>query len=228
MILGIYSDLHANLPALHSMQAMAGAIDQWVALGDSVGLYPYVNEVLDWQRLNKVLYISGDHEDALLDRGDPLESFTGTESIRNQAKIITTDNLNTLSKLSKNCSIELDNLKIYFTHYLNNDTHISAKKYAIDLAQLEKQYRGFDFVFFGHTHLPSIIYGRNTIFINPGSAGFPIDIERRCSMISLDTCTGLFELVRYDYDGDELVNAIEASGYNQKLVSFIRNDHSWI
>jgi len=228
MILGIYSDLHANLPALRSMKAIAGVIDQWVALGDSVGLYPYVNEVLDWQRLNNVLYICGDHEEALLERGDPLESFTGSESISNQAKIITTDNLTALSKLSKNCSVEHDNLKIYFTHYLNHESHKSTKKYAIDLTQLENQYRGFDFVFFGHTHLPSIIYGRNTIFINPGSAGFPIDIKRRCSMIILDTCTGLFELVRYDYDGDELVKAVEASGYNQKLVSFIRNDHRWM
>jgi predicted phosphodiesterase len=228
MILGIYSDLHANMPALDAMQVAAGHIDQWVALGDSVGLYPQVNEVLNWQRKHSVVYVRGDHEVALFGGGGLSGSFTGTESIKKQAQIISAENLNILSELPSTCNLESNGLKICATHFLSSDSHITESKYAIDLSLLEKKYEGYDFVFFGHTHLPAVLYGRNTIFINPGSAGFPVDVIRRCSMVTLDTVRRCFDFVRFDYDADKLIKVIEDSGYNQKLIAYIRNYHRWI
>lgn len=199
-----------------------------MALGDSVGLYPQVNEVLDWQRQHKVIYVRGDHEEALFRGGGLSGSFTGTESINKQAKVITAENLNILYELPSVCNFESDNLKICATHFLGSESHFAHSKYAIDLSLLEKQYEGYDFVFFGHTHLPAVLYGRNTIFINPGSAGFPVDVVRRCSMVVLDTERRYFDFVRFDYDVDRLIKVIEDSGYNQRLTSFIRNNHRWI
>ena len=228
MILGIYSDLHANMPALCAMELAAGSIDQWVALGDSVGLFPQVNEVLDWQRQHTVIYVRGDHEVALFEGGGLSGSFTGTESINKQAQVITAENLSLLSGLPSVCNLESDGLKICVTHFLNSESHNADSKYVIDLSLLEKKYEGYDFVFFGHTHLPAVLYGRNTIFINPGSAGFPVDVVRRCSMVILDTEHRCFDFVRFDYDTDRLIKAIENSGYNQKLITYIRNDHRWV
>ena len=228
MILGVYADLHANLPALYAMQATSGPVDQWIALGDSVGLFPQVNEVLDWQRKNSVLYVRGDHEEALIGEGTLPGSFTGTESIKKQARVISGDNLSVLSGLANACDIESDGLRICATHFLNPESHKDGSKYSIDLSLLEEQYVGYDFVFFGHTHLPAVVYGRNTIFINPGSAGFPIDVERRCSMVIFDTSRRCFDFVRFDYDCDALIGTIETAGYNQKLADYIRNGHRWI
>lgn len=228
MILGIYADLHANMPALDSMQSAAGHVDQWVALGDSVGLYPQVNEVLNWQRQNSAVYVRGDHEEALSEGGELPGSFTGTESIKKQVKVISTDNLNYLSKLPATFDIESDGLKICATHFLNPESHKAGSKYAIDLSQLEKKYDGYDFVLFGHTHLPAVLYGRNTVFINPGSAGFPIDVERRCSMVVFDTIRRCFNFVRFDYDMDMLIDIIDSHGYNKKLAAYIRNGHRWV
>jgi predicted phosphodiesterase len=228
MILGIYADLHANMPALDAMQAVAGHVDQWVALGDSVGLYPQVNEVLDWQRQHGVMYVQGDHEAALFGGGGLSGSFTGTESIKKQAQVISIENLNVLSELPSVCNFESDGLRMCATHFLSSESHIADSKYAIDLSLLEKKYEGYDFVFFGHTHLPTVLYGRSTIFINPGSAGFPVDVERRCSMVALDTERRCFDFIRFDYDTDRLIRVVENSGYNQKLVAYIRNGHRWI
>jgi len=228
MILGFYADLHANMPALYAMQVAAGHIDQWVALGDSVGLYPQVNEVLDWQRQHGVIYIRGDHEAAFFGGGGLSGSFTGTESINKQAQVISTENLNILSGLPSICNLEYDGLRICATHFLSSESRIAGSKYALDLSLLEKKYEGCDFVFFGHTHLPAVLYGRNTIFINPGSAGFPVDVERRCSMVALDTESRCFNFVRFDYDTKRLIRIVENSGYNQKLVAYIRNAHRWI
>jgi predicted phosphodiesterase len=228
MILGFYADLHANMPALDAMQAAAGHIDQWVALGDSVGLYPQVNEVLDWQRQYSVVYVRGDHETALFEGGELSGSFTGTESIKKQAQVISTENLNILSGLPSVYNLESDGLRICATHFLSEESHIAGSKYVIDLSLLEKKYEGYDFVFFGHTHLPAVLYGRNTIFINPGSAGFPVDVERRCSMVALDTERRCFDFIRFDYDTDRLIRVVEDFAYNQKLVAYIRNGHRWI
>ena len=227
MIIGVYADLHANMPALNAMQLVAGHVDQWVAVGDSVGLYPQVNEVLDWQRRNRVVYVRGDHEEALVEVRELLGSFTGTESIRKQAKVVTPENLNLLASLPLVSNLESDGVKICVTHFLTSESQSAKNKYAMDIALLEEKYKGYDFFFFGHTHLPSVLYGRHTIFINPGSAGFPIDVEKRCSMVVLDTVRRSFDLIRFDYDADALIKVIESSGYNQKLVAYIRNGHRW-
>ncbi len=228
MILGIYADLHANLPALNAMKAAAGNVDRWIALGDSVGLYPHVNEILDWQRREDVLYVRGDHEEALVGDGRLAGSFTGTESIGKQAEVISSENRDLVSNLPDAGDIESDGLRIRATHFLSPDSHRAASKYAVDVSVLEKQYQGYDFVFFGHTHLPTVLYGRNTVFLNPGSAGFPVDVERRCSMVVLDTSNRYFEFIRFDYDCEALIKAVADGGYNQKLVSFLRNGHRWI
>lgn len=228
MILGIYSDLHSNFPALTAMQVAAGHVDKWIALGDSVGLYPQVNKVLDWQRKNNAIYILGDHEVALLNDSDLHGSFTGTESIKKQAKAISKKNLSMLVGLENMCSIESNGLKICATHFLNADAKNINHKYLIELSSLENEYENYDFVFFGHTHLPAVFYGRNTIFINPGSAGFPIDVERRCSMVVLDTQSRYFKFIRFNYDRDKLIGIIKTHGYNEKLINFIQNGHRWI
>lgn len=227
MIIGVYADLHANLPALKAMQSVVDHVDQWVAVGDSVGLYPQVNEVLDWQRSNSVVYVRGDHEEALVEDGELPGSFTGTESIKKQAKVITQENLKILVGLPLECSFESDGVRICVTHFLTSESQSAESKYAMNLQLLEDKYKGYDFVFFGHTHLPAVLHGRNTIFINPGSAGFPIDVEKRCSMVVLDTVRRSYDLIRFDYDADALIEAIDSSGYNQKLAMYIRNGHRW-
>lgn len=228
MIIGIYADLHANMPALDAMQLAAGQVDQWLAIGDSVGLYPQVNEVLDWQRQHNVMYVQGDHEAALFEGCGLSGSFTGTESIKKQAQVITNENMNVLSKLPSVCNLESDGLRICATHFLSSESHIASNKYVIELSALEKEYVGYDFVFFGHTHLPAVLYGHSTIFINPGSAGFPVDVERRCSMVVLDTERRCFDFIRFDYDTNKQIRIIKDSGYNQKLVAYINNGHKWI
>lgn len=227
MIFGVYADLHANLPALRGMQRAAGRVDRWIAVGDSVGLFPSVNEVLDWQRANKAVYVRGDHEEALLHGAAIAGSFTGTESIRRQGDVLSEPNRAALVHLPETLDMDADGLRIRVTHFLTPESRDAAYKYTVDLALLEKRYQGCNYVFFGHTHLPAIFYGRDTVFINPGSAGFPVDVERRSSMVLFDSARRRYEFLRFDYDREALVASIETEGYNPKLVSYVRNGHRW-
>ena len=227
MILGIYSDLHSNYPALQSMEGIAGEVDEWVALGDSVGLFPDVNGVLDWQRRNQTHYVLGDHEEALIYGRDLEGSQSATESIKNQSRVLSIENREMLQNLKLAEDISSGGLKIRLTHFLSPESRQQDTKYSLDVSALEQIYEGYDFVLFGHTHLRTVIYGKKTIFINPGSAGFPVDVGHQCSMVTLDTVSRLFHFTLFNYDSGALVKSLEKHNYNPRFTQYINNGHSW-
>jgi predicted phosphodiesterase len=227
MILGIYADLHSNLPALRSMEMAIGGVDRWVSLGDSIGLFPAVNEVLDWQRDRDAVYVRGDHEEALSGSGAISGSFSGSQSIRSQQLSISAANRSIVTGLPETAELEADGHRLLFSHFLTAEARTPEWKYRFDIESLDSRYAAYDFVFYGHTHLPATNHGRNTVFLNPGSAGFPVDADRRCSALLFDTATCSHSLMRFDYDRDELVEQIESAGYNASLSAFVRNDHRW-
>ncbi len=227
MIIGIYSDLHSNLAALHSMVSTFGGIDLWLCLGDSVGIFPDVNEVITWQRNEAVIAVAGDHEKHLL-RGESIaNSYTGTQAIKLQRQSITPDNFNYLAGLSDSLDLTVGGLKIHISHYVSNEQKDVHHKYFLDQTQIDKLYGEYDFKFFGHTHLPTTIFTKETIAINPGSAGFPIDITRHPSAMRLDTKTRKFDLIRFNFDKILIVRNIVKNGYNPKLIEYLNNGNRW-
>lgn len=225
MILGIYSDLHANLPAMEAMfAATKGRVDTWLCAGDSVGLFPYVNEVLDLQREYGVHAVFGDHEQLLLS-GEPMtHSFVGNQALGAQREAITAMNRNYLTGLKEHADLELDGLRIRINHVLAT----TAQKYSFNQAQLDTDYAGYDFVLFGHTHLGTVLYGREVIALNPGSAGFPVDAAKRPSILLLDTQSRDFEFLRFDMDVARLKRDIQHANYNPKLLHYLDNNFRWI
>ena len=226
MILGIFSDLHSNFSALRKMISMNNHVDKWISLGDFVGLYPDVNEVLDWHRLNVEFTVRGNHENSLINNRSIKESFTATDSISRQYKEISNVNYNFLKKLNSRIEFKIDGLNIFAKHILNEDFK-EGGKYHFDISLMEQIYQNYDLVLYGDTHLPTIFYGKHTIFLNPGSAGFPVSFLRKCSMILFNTIDKEFKIVHFDYDKDVLINSIKKNNYHSKLISFIKNNHYW-
>ena len=212
---------------MNAMQAAAGKVDRWISLGDSVGLFPQINKVLDTQRGLAVIAVRGDHEANLLSGGTIKGSFTGSQALERQRQVISADNYSYLASLKDSRDEELGGLKLRFTHYLTPNQGNEECKYHIDQAQLDQLYAGYDFVFCGHTHLPMILYCKNVIVINPGSAGFPVDSVRQPSMLKLDTERRTFELVRFKFDISPLLESIRAERYNIKLVQYLENGNKW-
>jgi len=225
MIVGLYADLHSNFPAMEAMfAAVSGRVDRWLCAGDSVGLFPQVNEVLDLQRQQNVTAIRGDHEKFLLSGASMEYSYTGNQALIVQREQISKENREYISSLNDAESLEIDGLYIYLTHGLNKDDE---GKYIIKQNELDARYSGFDFVLFGHTHLVTVLYGRSVIGLNPGSAGFPIDAGRRPSILLLDTHRRTFEFVRFDMDTSVLSAKVREAGYNPKLIDYLDNHFQW-
>lgn len=225
MKIGIFSDLHSNVYALNRMLGLESNVDKWICLGDFVGLFPRVNEVVDIFRLQEFTVIKGNHEKFLLNEKKMEYSFTGNDSLQKQRKQISQKNRDYISSLSDTLSTTIGGIKICLIHSLITDNQQSSNKYFIDLHAVNDKFSEFDIVLYGDTHFPLISYCGDVVIVNPGSCGFPIDITRLPSYAILETRDLACELKRFDYNKTQLLNDISAYGYNQKLYDYLKNGY---
>jgi len=223
--IGIFSDLHSNIYALDRMLEIASDVEKWICLGDFIGLFPPVNEVVSKIRLLEFTAIRGDHEEYLLSDKKMEYSFTGNDSLERQRKQITHENRDYISGLRNTLSITINGIKMRLFHSLLNDGEPGDRKYALDLKDINDKFSNYDIVMYGDTHLPLISYCRDVVVVNPGSCGFPVDKIRQPSYAILDTSDLSCEIRRFDYDKKQLLNDIMTHGYNQKLYDFIENGY---
>lgn len=229
MRLGIYSDLHANLPALEALFSSAGSwADKWFCAGDSVGIFPFVNEVLDFQRANDIVAVRGDHESLLLSGEEMAYSFSGNQALVRQRETLSAPNRRYLESLPAAMTLQEGGRRITLTHTLGSSSgDTGGGKRMLDVEALEAQYAGSDYVFWGHTHYLTILHAGSCRFINPGSLGFPIDVEKLPSAILLDTDTGDCRMLRLRVDNARLVQSVINNGYNKKLIHYLDNAYNW-
>ena len=227
MKLGIFSDLHSNIYALEVIFNIGKNIKKWICCGDTVGLFPNINEVINRIRQKEVISVKGDHEYYLLSNKEMKFSYTGNQSLKLQRSSITNDNLKFIQKLNNIEYLEIDDTKIICTHYLTNRQKIKKEKYKININKLDEIYGEYDVVLFGHTHLPTAIYGKETIYLNPGSAGFPIDVIKQPSFLIYDTSSKTFQFKHFSIDIENLLHDIKIFGYNQKLSNYLKNGFIW-
>ena len=117
MKLGIFSDLHSNIYALEAM-LREPHVDRWICLGDFVGLFPLVNEVVEKIKEYRIFCIRGDHERALLS-GDTLgNSATANEVLERQREAISSENRAYIRTLKDTAEIIFDGRRIHATHEL--------------------------------------------------------------------------------------------------------------
>jgi len=222
MKLGAFSDLHSNIYALEAMLRGGSDVEQWVSLGDCVGLFPGVNAVLECFRAHGISAVRGNHEACLLSGEALAHSFTGNEALERQRAALSPANLDYLRGLPHALTLELGGRRIRALHALSGERDDRSAKYTFDLAAIDTAFAGFDIVLFGDTHLPALCHCRDLLLVNPGSAGFPIDVTRRTSYAVVDTSELTCELRRFDYDKQALLADIQRSGYNPALYRFVQ------
>lgn len=229
MIIGMFADLHSNFPALEAMVEKVGTkIDLWLSAGDSVGLFPQVNETLSLlQRLN-VHMVYGDHEKLLLSGDTMTWSYSGNQALQDQRKLITKENLDYLSSLPERLDFNIDGLNIRLIHDVTGVIRTGHEKYILDTHQLNVMHSGVDYLLAGHTHMAAMLCTQTLIYLNPGSAGFPADARRQAGMLILDTVSCTHEFIIFDFDRDRLRRTIIENNYNSKLLHYLDNNFRWV
>lgn len=233
----IFSDIHANLPAL---QAVMVDIDQrdlqkCYCLGDLVGYGTFPNEVIELIREGEIPTILGNYDLGVGNSSDECgcayktveEEALGKRSIAWTNAHTTDENKAFLRSLLPQIPLQLGDLKVFLAHgsprkineYLYADRPDSGLERILDGVNS-------DVLVVGHTHKPYhrvLPSGRHVI--NEGSVGKPKDGDPRACYVILEAKESdlKVEFVRVQYDIEQAVSAIEASEMPHEYAEMLRS-----
>lgn len=196
------SDIHGNYPALLSLEKYFDGADKVICLGDIVGYYCYVNEVIEYLRNHNVVCIQGNH-DRYVFEGLQSQTKNLNDSVRFGIEIaqkkLTEDNKIWLRDLPTSFSFKEDNVSILCCHGSPWDV-TNGYVYADSELFPKMSEFSFDMIALGHTHRA---YKKNTerlTIFNPGSVGQARDSEGKACAAFFDTKTNAFITIQEPYD----------------------------
>ena len=197
MRLAIFSDIHANLHALHAAwgDIEAQKPDAVYCLGDLVGYGAFPNEVVEFIRARAIPTIMGNYDEGVgFDLDDCGCAYRGAEErargdvsrLWSQAET-TVANKTFLQELPMQIRLEQAKPTLLLVHgsprkineYLFEDRPLATFERVAALA-------GTDLVVFGHTHKPYQKPVGKSLFVNVGSVGKPHDGDPRACYAVLD------------------------------------------
>jgi putative phosphoesterase len=232
----IFSDIHANLPAL---QAVLEDIDRRdlsniYCLGDLVGYGTFPNEVVQIIQERTIPTIMGNYDQGVgNDSGDcgcaytdPVSEALGKRSIAWSNLHTTPDNKTFLRSLVPEIRLKLGNLRVVLVHgsprkineYLFENRPDASLERLMDAA-------GADVLVCGHTHIPyhRILPGGRHV-INDGSVGKPKDGDPRACYITLNIDGNQVDVrfIRVAYNIELAAKAIESSDMPHEYAQMLR------
>lgn len=240
MKIALFSDIHANLPALKDCLTDIDLRepDAIYCLGDLVGYNIWPNEVIREIRKRKIPTIAGNYDFGIGNSSDDCgcaykteeEKLNGSQSIQYTNKVIQADHRRYLRDLPSHIRLEYtinnertDLLMVHGSPRKINE-YLFADRDERSLLRIMKQ-AGTHILFFGHTHKPyhKILQDEDGTFrhaINIGSVGKPKDGDPRGGyvMITLSNSFSIrkpdalhVEFIRFQYDVEKAATAIEKS-----------------
>ena len=240
MKIALFSDIHANLPALHSFFNSIDAQhpDALYCLGDLVGYHIWPNEVINAIRRRGIPTIAGNH-DAKVAR--LTEAERTAPSGKNYAySLIGRDERDYLATLPAHIRIEFQLAQGPLTLLLvhgspaSNDEYLLQDKPEADFLDVFQKAHA-DILCFGHSHKPyyrTLKDGdRYRHAINTGSIGKPKEgnIQGGYVLLHINAETNVVnpnslrvEFIRFDYDVELSARALEASPLPPEFADMLR------
>lgn len=250
MKIALFSDIHANLPALEAFfkDVDARKPDAIYCLGDLVGYNIWPNEVIDEIRKRNIPTIAGNYDFGIGRNSDDCgcayktdqEKAFGKVSISFTNQIINLESRNYLRTLPAHIKLEFqlneDKLNVLLVHgsprkineYLFEDRD---EKSMLRIMQQSDAH----IMCFGHTHKPyhRVLKDENNNLhaINIGSVGKPKDSDTRGGyvILSIDEKSSILnyesikvEFIRFEYDVETASKAIEESPLPNEYAEMLR------
>jgi putative phosphoesterase len=211
MRIAIISDIHANYEALCTLSDVLENVDQVLCLGDMVGYYCQVNEVIDYVRGLNALCVLGNHDSFLL-HGCPSEAPPAVRfGIEFAEQVISAEHRNWLSTLPLVWGGFIEDRSILLTHgspwrplsdYLYTDNESLKDLDAFD----------YDMIAFGQTHRAGLWLKRRPLLLNPGSVGQSRDLKAHACALVLDIATMKVEKVVRTFDPTNIIDLAKRNG----------------
>lgn len=236
----IMSDIHGNQQALRAVLDAAAAcpdIKGCILLGDLIDYGMHSNEVI--QMVRELPYpvlcsIRGNHEDAVLqDAYSRFSSERGRDSARFTRSLLHPQSWDYIRHEMSGCGrkeFELCGKKCLAVHGSLEDEYWKSIRPTEQLLE----YRDYDYVFSGHSHLPHMVEKyyecidakrrnkKKTVFINPGSVGQPRNLNPMAQFVILEIKqeSAVFRKAPYDI-------AAEQAAYHGQVDDFYCDRLEW-
>jgi putative phosphoesterase len=249
MKIALFSDVHANLPAL---EACFKSIDEQkpdaiYCLGDLVGYNVWPNEVIRLIRERNIATLAGNHDLKLPLHGSEQELQFDADSKNYAYALVGREERNYLLSLPAHIRLAFElngeKINVLFVH----GSPRSVNEYLLEEMEEEflsviMQEADADILCFGHSHKPyhrvlqSNVNGQTKYrhAINIGSVGKPKDNNPNgCYVLlhltAVSSCTVKesihVEFVRFAYDVEKAATAIEASPLPAALAHMLRKGY---
>ena len=240
----LFSDVHANLPALEAVLADIGAradIHAVHHLGDLVGYAPWPNEVVEAIDAARITGVAGNYDSTVATTyahcgcryEDPRQEALAHESYawtlaqvseatrRRLAALPFRLDLRPLGGHAPGPTVTL----VHGAHALNT-VYVQRDRTDDFLAKMGAALgsRAGDVVCFGHTHVPWHREVGGVHFVNTGSVGRPKDGDPRAGWVLLDVAADRVdvELRRVAYDVERAARAIGESTLPDAFAEYLR------
>lgn len=251
--IAFFSDVHANLHALEALLAdiRARGVEEMACLGDLVGYGGFPNEVVEMVREGKIPCIRGNYDDGVgweksecgCAYRDPKARELGDLSFQWTKANTTVESKSFLASLPERLLWEVEGLKVLLVHgsprrineYLFSDR--SEESFRRIARASEAQV-----IVFGHTHRPFHKVVEGVHFVNVGTAGKPVDGDRRVGYALMTFgdeeserspegaggSPGASEAVKVefrkvDYDFEAAAKATESCGLPREFADLLRS-----
>ena len=187
MKIGLISDIHGNKKALDAVlkQLEKENIDKIICIGDLVGGAPMSEEVVK-EIINlgqKVITVRGNRERYIIEGmpkvvHDERMKISDEQLQRNEwiKKELSKSSIEFIAKLPKEIIYEIEENKIYITHYpMNEDGNFKKHIKKANVDENEIMFSGIDadIYLYGHTHREVYNFENRKTYINPGALGCP-------------------------------------------------------
>jgi predicted phosphodiesterase len=216
--IAIIADIHGNFPALRAVldDIESHAVSKIYCLGDLVGYYCMINEVIDAMCERGVESVMGNHDYALAWRdGEIPRSKSATLVLKRQQEYITARNLAYLKALPRRIEFQLGDRSYVGVHGGLDD---ELDEYIRDISAdyLDRHAFHADVLLSGQTHVPLHVVMAHKIYANPGSVGQPRDGDPRASYLVVEGTQFTFR--RVSYDVADIVDRMHAMGFPAYLA----------
>jgi predicted phosphodiesterase len=233
-LIGVVSDIHANLAALQAVVADAGPVDAWWCLGDIVGYGPEPAACLIHVREQCELIIAGNHDRGVTGELPPTHfNATARQAISWTRAQLSDEQLIYLANLSLReepapFTLVHGSPRFPLEEYVLTNEQAHASMLLIDTPHL----------IVGHSHLqclwtpeigfvpsevdetgesPWLSLAAGQLLINPGSVGQPRDGDARAAYLRIDERTGRFQFRRVAYSIATTQRALHKAGLPASL-----------
>lgn len=254
MKIALFSDIHANLPALQAVLADIDARtpDAVYCLGDLVGYAPYPNEVINEIKRRRIPTIAGNYDEGIGLTSDNCgcayktqdEKDNGAVSIAYTNEIVRSKERAFLKNLPRHMALDFQHNGEKFKFLMVHGSPRKINEYLFE-DRAEKSLMKImetgsaDIMAFGHTHKPyhRVLENEDGSFrhaINIGSVGKPKDGDNRACYVMLDInpetsmkdkASVQVEFIRIEYDVESIAKAIEESPLPNVYADKLREAH---